>query len=65
LASGETAKTVVPLTDESTKEASSEVFANADKLPDISVSSDGTTPAWYSTIYNDKVLFKVGDQDIS
>jgi hypothetical protein len=37
-----------------------ETFANAEKLPKQSISSDGETPSWYTTIYNEKVLFSVG-----
>jgi hypothetical protein len=37
----------------------------ADKLPDQPISSDGTTPVWYETIYNEKVLFSVGGTEIT
>ena len=36
-----------------------------DKLPDQPISSDGETPVWYETIYNEKVLFSVGGQEIT
>jgi hypothetical protein len=62
---GETYTEAVPLTESATEADMVETFANADKLPDQSVSADGETPSWYSTIYNENVLFSVGDTEIT
>lgn len=60
-----TANGITTYNADATEEELIAIFANDDKLPKQSISSEGGTPGWYTTIYNEKVLFKVGDTEIT